>query len=75
MNVLTETATGPVCMSPAEADKCIAYLRRRLSHAERDEQLRLTEDIRKLALVTHPETAYGEHYTPAGYVPGWQAEP
>lgn len=71
MNVLTDTATGPVCMTTAEADKCIDYLRKRLSHAERNEQLRLTEDIRKLTLVANPELAYGERFAPEGYVPGW----
>lgn len=71
MNVLTDTATGPVCMTVQEADACIAYLRTRLSRAERDEQLRLTEDIRKLTLVANPETAYGERFAPADYEPGW----
>lgn len=72
MNVLTETDTGLVEMSPQNAADCIAYLRRRLSHAERDEQLRLTEAIRRLTLVAHPELAYGERYAPDWYVPGWQ---
>lgn len=71
MNVITDTATGPVCMTTAEANKCIAYLRTRLSHAERDEQLRLTEDIRKLTLVANPELAYGERFAPRDYEPGW----
>lgn len=71
MNVITDTATGPVCMTTAEADACIAYLRRRLSHAERDEQLRLSEAIRNLELVTNPELAYGERFAPRDYEPGW----
>lgn len=73
MNVISITATGPVCMTAQEAAKCIDYLRTRLSHAERDEQLRLTEDIRKLTLVANPELAYGERFAPSWYVPGWVA--
>lgn len=71
MNVLTDTASGTVAMTAAEAERCIAYLRGRLAHAEQDEQRHLTAAIARLRLVTHPEDAFAADYAPAWYAPAW----
>ena len=60
MNWLTETADGPHCLSPREAQMRIAQLQQWIDEAERDEQLRIQREIDGLRPSANPELMYGE---------------
>lgn len=60
MNLLTETADGPRCLSPREARMRIAQLQDQLAVSERDVQLRILREIEALRSSENPELAYEE---------------
>ena len=74
MNVLSEVETpdGPaaLALTPAEARARIDQLRGVLQKLD-VHRSSVESEIRALDRIANPETAYGDHYTPRNYVPGW----
>lgn len=60
MNYLTETADGPRCLSPREAQMRIAQLQQRVEEAGDDERRRIQRAIDELRPSANPELMYGE---------------
>ena len=74
MNVLTEVenpdGSNLAALTPEQAQARIEQLRGVLQKLD-VHRSSVESEIRALDRISNPETAYGDHYTPRGYVPAW----
>ena len=58
MNLLTETAAGPIVLTPHEAELRIGQLERMRWKLDKDGQAEAQRELRTLYAIAHPEHAF-----------------
>lgn len=75
MNVASEIespdAPNLLTLTQAEAQARVEQLRGMLQKLD-VQRSAIESEIRALGPSAHPEIAYGDHYTPRDYMPGWK---